>query len=82
MSIDSIGELIDRLVIENVKIFDLRDKMGASEGDTDKWRLYRKMMLCNENRALIADELDKKVARVVDGREQNIFIKRIRTYEE
>ena len=82
MSIDSIGELIDRLVIENVKIFDLRDKMESSETDKDRVDFYRKMMLCNENRALIADELDKKVSRVVEGKEKNIFIRRIRTYEE
>ena len=38
------------------------------------------MMVCNENRGIIANYLDDKVNNVVDGKEANVVLKKIKTY--
>jgi len=83
----SIGDLVDKLVIENMKIFDTRDKLLGSEdlqGKESKEyvELYSKMMLLVENRAIICDSLDDKIDKVSRGKERNEFLKKIRTYND
>jgi hypothetical protein len=76
----SIGDMIDKLVIENIKIFTLRDKIHDSSDEEEIVKLTEKMMVCNENRGIIANYLDDKVNNVVDGREANVVLKKIKTY--
>ena len=79
----SIGDLIDKLVIENIKIFTLREKLHADDvSDDDHVALTNKMMVLNENRGTISDYLDRKVSNVVDGTEKNLILKKIKTYNE
>ena len=76
----SIGDMIDKLVIENIKIFTLRDKIHDSTDEEEIVKLTEKMMVCNENRGIIANYLDDKVNNVVDGKEANVVLKKINTY--
>lgn len=76
----SIGDMIDKLVIENIKIFTLRDKIHESADEEEIVKLTEKMMVCNENRGIIANYLDDKVNNVVDGIEANVVLKKIKTY--
>lgn len=79
----SIGDLIDKLIIENVKIFTLREKLHT-EGlsDEEYVKLNDKMMILNENRGVICNYLDEKVSNVVSGKEKNVILKKIKTYHE
>jgi hypothetical protein len=72
--------MIDKLVIENIKIFTLRDKIHDSTDDEEIVKLTEKMMICNENRGIIANYLDDKVNNVADGKEANVILKKIKTY--
>ena len=76
----SIGDMIDKLVIENIKIFTLRDKIHDSTDEEEIVKLTEKMMVCNENRGIIANYLDDKINNVVDGKEANVVLKKIKTY--
>ena len=81
----SIGDLVDKLVIENMKIFSLRDKMMELKDNEGKdsreyTEIYQKMMLLVENRAIICNSLDEKIEKVSSGKERNYFLKKIRTY--
>ena len=45
----SIGDLVDKLVIENIKIFSLREKIHEDISDEEKVQLNNKMITLNEN---------------------------------
>ena len=77
----SIGDLVDKLVIENIKIFSIRDRLHEEDlADKEYVLLNNKMMTLNENRSIISSLLDQKVERVVDGKEKNSIFKNIKTY--
>ena len=76
----SIADLIDKLVIENIKIFTLREKLHGSLSDEEKVQLNNTMIALNENRGIIANALDEKIANVVSGKEKNTILKKIKTY--
>ena len=77
----SIGDLIDKLVIENIKIFTIREKLhDESISDEENVRLTNNMMIVNENRGVISDCLDEKITNVVEGKESNQTLKKIKTY--
>ena len=79
----SIGDLIDKLIIENVKIFTLREKLHTEKlSDEEYTQLYDKIMVLNENRGIICNHLDEKVNNVVSGKEKNVILKKIKTYNE
>jgi len=83
----SIGDLVDKLVIENLKIFSLRDRLKSMEfaekKDTREYvETYQKMMQLIDNRATICNSLDEKVDKVCAGKERNYFLKKIRTYND
>jgi len=79
----SIGDLIDKLIIENVKLFTLREKLhGEKLTDEEYTQLYDKIMILNENRGIICNHLDEKVNNVVSGKEKNVVLKKIKTYRE
>jgi|TARA_R110000824_G_scaffold352785_1_gene539879 hypothetical protein len=77
----SIADLIDKLVIENIKIFSIRDKLHEQEL-TDKEYVFfnEKMMALNENRGIISKHLDEKIDGVIEGTQKNIFLKTVKTY--
>jgi hypothetical protein len=79
----SIGDLIDKLVIENIKIFTLREKLHSPDiSDEEYIQLNDKMIILNENRGTISNYLDEKVNNVVSGTEKNVVLKKIKTYHE
>ena len=78
----SIGDLIDKLIIENIKIFTLRDKLHAGGLSDDQYvHLNNSMITLNENRGILCNALDEKVAKVVSGTERNVVLKKIKTYD-
>ncbi len=78
----SIGDLIDKLVIENIKIFNLREKIHEPNlSDEVAVNLNNKMIVLNENRGTISDLLDEKVERVVNKKEKNVILKKLKTYD-
>jgi hypothetical protein len=77
----SIGDIIDKLVIENIKIFNIREKLHSTTiEDTEYVELNQKMMLLNDNKTEISKILDDKVDKVVSKEERNRIIKTIKTY--
>lgn len=78
----SIGDLIDKLVIEDIKIFNLREKLHNPQiTDEEKVTLNNTMIVLNENRGIISNYLDQKVTNVVSGQEKNVVLKKIKTYD-
>tara|TARA_Y100000592_G_C5264561_1_gene218934 strand:+ start:295 stop:558 length:264 start_codon:yes stop_codon:yes gene_type:complete len=77
----SIAELIDKLVIENIKIFRLRESLHSeSLSDEEYVNVENKMNLLNENRGIISDFLDDKIHNVVVNGEKNRYLRNIKTY--
>jgi hypothetical protein len=77
----SIADFIDKLVIENIKIFSIREKLHDKNlTDEEYVELNEKMMVLNENRGIISKFLDEKVENVIDGKEKNVILKTIKTY--
>ena len=78
----SIGDLVDKLVIENIKIFNLREKIHQPNlSDEKKVNLNNAMIVLNENRGTISDLLDEKVTKVVFKKEKNVVLKKLKTYD-
>jgi hypothetical protein len=77
----SIGELIEKVVIENIKIFNLRqvlhDKKLTKQEYVD---INDKMMTLNDNKSVITKELDRKLDAVIGKKEKNRILKTIKTY--
>ena len=79
----SIGDLVDKLVIENIKIFNIRQKLHDKElNDQEYVELNNKMIALNENRSIVAGLLDTKIEKVVSGEEKNVLLKNIKTYKK
>ena len=79
----SIGDLIDKLIIENVKLFTLRERLHKEQlKDEEYAKVYDKILILNENRGIICNQLDEKVNNVVLGKEKNVVLKKIKTYHE
>jgi hypothetical protein len=73
----SIAEIVDKLVIENIKLFTIREKLSSSPPDADV--LNEQMMALNSNRSILVAELDRKIEAVLNGDEPNRILKRVRT---
>jgi len=79
--LNSIGDLIDKLIIENLKIFNLRTKLHSEElSDEEYVKTNNQMNMLNKNRSIISNLLDEKVEKVVSGKEKNSILKIIKTY--
>ena len=77
----SVGELADKLVIENIKIFNLRERLHSGGlNDEEYVKVNHKMMVCNDNRSILSKLLDEKVEKVVSGKEENRILKTVKTY--
>jgi len=77
----SVGDLVDRLVIENIKIFNIREKLHTDLSREDKIKYNKLMMALIGNRDVISTALDEKVEKVTTGQEKNTVLKKIKTYE-
>ena len=78
----SIGDLIDKLVIENIKIFSLRYKLHSDDlSDEDYVNINTKMIMLNSNRSTLCNLLDNKLDNVIAKKEVNCIFKTIKTYE-
>jgi len=76
----SVGELIDKLIIENIKIFNLRDDLHTKKMDNHEFvEIDNKMMTINSNRSIIVKFLNSKIDDVVKGK-PNSYFKDIKTY--
>ena len=80
MEILSIGELIDKLIIENIKIFNLRDKLNAAQTNAEAGILNEKMMTLVANRSALVVCLDQKIDNVISKNELNRTLKTIKTF--
>ena len=77
----SIGDMVDKLCIESIKIFNIREKIHDSKtSDEEKITLTETMIALNENRGIIMNFLDDKVNNVVNNNEPNVVLKKIKTY--
>ena len=74
----SVGEIIDKLIIENIKIFNLREQLNKSTDESEIIQLNEKMLTLNENRSILIVALDNKLNHVIAGGKNGI-LKRIRT---
>jgi|ETNvirnome_6_100_1030635.scaffolds.fasta_scaffold298855_1 hypothetical protein len=78
----SIAELIDKLIIENQKIFFTRQKLHEeSLSDEEYVKNNNIMNLLNKNRSTLCNLLDEKVENVISGKEKNSILKVIKTYD-
>ncbi len=79
----SIGDLVDKLVVENIKLFNIREEMHKGTlGDDEYVQANIKMMTINDNRGIIIKFLDKKISNVISGKEPNVILKNVKTYEQ
>ena len=79
----SVGDLVDKLVIENIKIFSIRDKLhGEKLSDKEYVDLNDKMMALNKNRGIISNLLDEKIDGVINGTEENVILTTVKTYRD
>lgn len=78
----SIGDLIDKLVIENIKIFNIRQEMNTNNEITNEKfvALENNMNILNNNRSTIIKFLDSKISNVISGKEENKYIRDVKTY--
>jgi len=80
MELLSIGELLDKLIIENIKIFNLRDQLHKAENNEDVGLLNEKMMSLVSNRSAIIAFLDQKIENVANKNDINRHLKTIKTF--
>ncbi len=77
----SIGELIDKLVIENIKIFNLRGRLHNEELSDDEYLVINeKMNIINSNRVVLIEFLNDKIDKVLSGKEPNQVFRQVKTY--
>ena len=73
--------MVDKLVIENLKIFSIREELHKDNlSDKEYVTLNNKMNILNQNRSTLANLLDEKVEKVVNKKEKNVLLKIVKTY--
>lgn len=76
----SIGELVDKLIIENIKIYKLRESLHTTDLDDKVYvATNAKMVTINSNRSTIVKFLDEKIKNVANG-EPNSYFQDVKTY--
>jgi thermostable 8-oxoguanine DNA glycosylase len=76
----SIAELIDKLIIENIKIFRLRENLHKKQtGDQEYVDSENKMNMINQNRGTVIKFLDLKIEEVLNGQPNSYFVD-VKTY--
>ena len=73
--------MVDKLVIENLKIFSIREELHKDNlSDKEYVTLNNKMNILNQNRSTLANLLDEKIEKVVNKKEKNVLLKIVKTY--
>lgn len=75
----SIGDYVDKLVIELIKAHNLREKLQKEKDEKTKTEINEKLTIANSNRSIIKQYLDSKIEKVHNG-EKNRSIEHFRTY--
>lgn len=77
----SIGEIVDRLIIENIKLFNIRERLNKLEPSQEEEavKLNEQMTTLNRNRNKLIELLDDKIDRVCSGEEKNVILEKVRT---
>jgi hypothetical protein len=79
----SIAELVDKLIIENIKIFRLRESLHTDKNTDEDFVLNEnKMNIINQNRGTIIKFLNEKIEDVIDKQDQNSYFKDVKTYKK
>ena len=79
----SIAELVDKLIIENIKIFRLRESLHNEKLNDEDFVLNKnKMNVINENRGVIINFLNKKIENVIDKTDKNSYFNDVKTYKK
>lgn len=77
----SIGDLVDKLSVENLKIFRVREQLHSEDLSDEKYvELNNKMNILNQNRSTLSNLLDDKVEKVISKKEKNSVLKMVKTY--
>jgi len=77
----SIGDLVDKLSVENLKIFRVREQLHSKDlSDEEYVELNNKMNILNQNRSTLSNLLDDKVEKVISKKEKNSVLKMVKTY--
>ena len=77
----SIGDLVDKLSVENLKIFRVREQLHSEDLSDEKYvELNNKMNILNQNRSSLSNLLDDKVEKVISKKEKNSVLKMVKTY--
>jgi|TARA_R100001132_G_C3182361_1_gene38266 hypothetical protein len=77
----SVGDIVDKLIVENIKIFSIRERLHSCVlNDEEYVDLNNKMITLNENRGTISNLLDEKIEAVAAKKEQNRILKPVKTY--
>jgi hypothetical protein len=79
-SVDSMGHLIDRLVVENIKLYDFQRRIeieqAVIEGERDNKAisdLYRKTCCANEARAAVKNKIDNLLSEAIRAGDYRIM---------
>lgn len=75
----SIGELIDKLVVENLKLYFIREQLNKSIDHEEIAIFNEKMSALNSNRNKLIELIDEKIDKVVSGSEKNVILTKVRT---
>jgi hypothetical protein len=77
----SIGDMVDKLIIETVKTFNTREKLRSKElSDEEYVELNNRMMIFHDNTTKLCKMLNDKVEKVVKGEEKNRILRIIKTF--
>jgi hypothetical protein len=77
----SIAEIVDKLIIENIKIFTTREKLHSKDTSDDDYVINEnKMNILNENRGTVIRFLDEKINNVINKTDANVHLKNVKTY--
>ena len=77
----SIGDLVDKLSVENLKIFRVREQLHSEDLSDEKYvELNNKMNILNQNRSTLSNLLDDKVEKVISKKEKNSVLKMVKKY--
>jgi len=77
----SVGEMIDKLIIENIKIFSTREKLHDTAVDDSEYVINEnKMNVLNENRGTVIRFLDEKINDIINKKDANVHLKNVKTY--
>ena len=75
----SFADIVDKLIIENIKIFSIRESLHSKISDKEFVECENKMNILNANRAQLMIFLDKKVDDIKNGK-PNRFLNDVKTY--